>query len=184
MRQGFRRGTIEHHSPVPEQDRSLCLIRNSLQVMGGPHAGCSRLVDDLSNPLTQFMGGDRIEPGGGFIQEQKCRLEDQESRESHPPLLPKAEGMTRPSNELPYAERLRHLPSSARCSIGIHSPAQQSPGNVFSHCTRDEVVLWILSQKHHAAIQAVTESCTRDEVLPEPPQLPLRRSIQSCQKAK
>ena len=167
MREGFRGGPIENHSPVAEQDRSLCLVRDGLQVMGGPHAGCSRLVDDLSNPLTQFMGGDWIEPGGGFIQEQKCRLEDQESRESHPPLLSKAERMTGPIDQVLDAERIRHLPGSARCGIGIHSPAQQSPGDVFSHCTRDEVVLWILSQKHHAAIEAVTEPCTRDELLTE-----------------
>ena len=155
VREGFRRGPIEHHASLTEQYRSLCLIGNSLQVMGRPDAGRSRPVDDLSDQLTQVMGSDWVEPRGGFIEKQKGRIEDQESREGYPSLLSKAQGVTRTVHEMTDPQQLCLLHCAAIRAFDVRTSSQEAPADVFRHSTCDEVMLWVLGKKDHATVQAI-----------------------------
>ena len=127
------------------------------EIVGGPDAGRTRLVDHSLHERSKFVRGDGVEAGGGLIEEQERRLKHQDTGERYTSLLAKTQRVTRSLEQVVNAKLLCHLyRSSVRLAV-LETAVPQTPSDVFGDGAGDKVMLRILSQKGDAAVETVGE---------------------------
>ena len=118
-----------------------------------PNTRGARPTNQLLDENTKLVGGDRIEPSRGLVEQEKRRLEDQESGERHSSLLAEAELVTGSLPQMVDAQGRCHIPGAVLGLDGFHTAMRQTPRNVLGDGTRDEMVFRILTEEGDSPIE-------------------------------
>ena len=119
-----------------------------LEIVGGHHDRGARRMDVIE-PRPQIAAMAGAEEGGGFIEQQQFRLQHHHIRQRQLLLLPQAEHVHRPVQQVAKAETSGDPPDPAADLALLQPQVHQPVGEIFRHGGGHQLVLGVLEHQAH-----------------------------------
>jgi len=92
-----------------QQEDALSVLRDVFDVVGGAEEGESPGPLQVTNPPVEPGPGRRIQPGGGFVQDQQAGISDESPGDEDPLLLPPGQVLEPTMAEAGHPHRLQRM---------------------------------------------------------------------------